>query len=154
VLSCGGKSPVAAIESKFTEPYCSGDHTGFSASYFRDKTLWDGLEKCRELAENFTRANFRHLDAAQLLKHALGLHRKFTAGGFELLYLWYEVPGRSAAESLREEIERFSQAVSAEVRFRSLTYQELFGRLLQAVGKTEYAAYLGSRYFPDHGRDA
>ena len=149
VLSCDGKSPVTAIESKFTEPYSSGDHTGFSDSYFRDEELWEGLEKCRGLAENFARANFRYLDAAQLLKHALGLHRAFTAGGFELLYLWYDVPGSSAAETLREEVERFSQAVSTEVRFRSLTYQELFGRLAPVVGETDYAAYLGSRYFPD-----
>jgi Restriction Endonuclease associating with ARP len=149
VLSCDGKSPVTAIESKFTEPYCSSDHSGFSASYFLDKKLWEGLEKSRELAENFTRPNFRYLNAAQLLKHTLGLRRRFTAGGFELLYLWYDVPGSSAAETLREEVERFSQAVSTEVRFRSLTYQELFGRLAPVVGETDYAAYLGSRYFPD-----
>lgn len=154
VLSCDGKGPVTAIESKFTEPYFSSDHTGFSASYFRDKKLWEGLERCRGLAENYAQENFQSLNAAQLLKHGLGLHQRFTAERFELLYLWYDVPGSSAAETLRKEVERLSLTVSTDFQFRSLTYQELFGRLLPAIGKTDYAAYLGSRYFSDHSKEA
>lgn len=98
--------------------------------------------------------NFQYLDAAQLLKHVLGLHRRFAASGFELLYLWYDVPGSTAADEHRAEVERFSQAISAEVRFRSMTYQALFERLLPSIEGTDYAAYLRSRYFHEGSRDS
>jgi hypothetical protein len=97
--------------------------------------------------------DFHYLDVAQLLKHFLGLHRKFTADGFGLLYLWYDVPGSAAANEHRSEVERFSQAISPEVRFRSLTYQALFECLLPSVEDTDYAAYLRSRYFHEASRD-
>lgn len=63
------------------------------------------------------------------------------------MYLWYDVPGSAAAEEHRAEVERFSQAISAEVWFRSMTHQALFERLLPSVEGTDYAAYLRPRYF-------
>ena len=153
LLSRNGKSPATAIEGKFTEPFQPRDHGGFSFSYFRSKGLWAGLERCRALAEAVNaQPDFHYLDVAQLLKHFLGLHRKFTADGFGLLYLWYDVPGSAAANEHRSEVERFSQAISPEVRFRSMTYQALFKSLVPCVQGTSYAAYLRSRYFPEASR--
>jgi hypothetical protein len=87
-----------------------------------------------------------------LLKHVLGLQLEFKAGGFELLYLWYDVPGSAAANEHRSEVGRFSQAISPEVRFRSMTYQEMFDSVFPSVQGTRYAAYLRSRYFPEASR--
>jgi hypothetical protein len=147
LLSCNGGRPATAIESKFTEPYYPARRKGFSASYFESEGLWTGLAACLSVAKAVGQANYRHVDVPQLLKHILGLRRRFTAEGFELLYLWYDVPGSAAADEHRAEVQRFSEAVSAEVRFRSITYQALFESLLPSVHDTDYAAYLRSRYF-------
>lgn len=139
---------VTAIESKFTEPYDSREHAGFSSSYFETLGLWDDLPMCRGLADLINGGEqFTCLDAAQLLKHILGLRRNHQRQGFTLLYLWYDVRGSDAAETHRKEIERFRQIVSCEVSFRSMTHQELFASLLPHIRGTDYAEYLGSRYF-------
>jgi len=54
----------------------------------------------KEIAAGFQR--FERLGAAQLIKHALGLTRRLGPGGFCLVYLWYEVPGRDADQHLTE----------------------------------------------------
>lgn len=160
----GGKSPnldvvfrrkdtsghVTAIESKFSEPYDERDKKGFVSSYFEKRGLWDDLPLCRGLADLINNGQqFTCLNATQLLKHILGLCRNHKQDGFTLLYLWYDVRGSDAAETHRKEIEKFRQIVSCEVSFRSMTYQELFGRLLPLVRGTDYSEYLRLRYFSD-----
>jgi hypothetical protein len=149
LLSDEQGSRVTAIESKFSEPFQYQAHGKFSASFFRGDQVWRGLERCRKLAEAInTRPDLsNYLNAAQLLKHVLGLHRTFTTDQFELLYLWYDVPDSAAARAHRAEIEQFSQTISTEFRFRSVSYQEMFESLLPSVKGTEYASYLRSRYF-------
>jgi len=141
LLSRQGESPATAIEAKFTEPFQPRVHGGFSGSHFLSKGLWTGLARCRALAEAINaQPVYQSLDAVQLLKHVLGLHRKFKSDGFELLYLWYDVPGSAAAGEHRAEVGKFSQAILPEVRFRSMTYQAVFKSLLQSVPGTECAA--------------
>lgn len=140
---------ITAIESKFTEPYDEQEHNGFASSYFERRGLWDGLPLCRGLADLIDSGEqFTCLNAAQLLKHILGLYRNHKQCGFTLLYLWYDVRGSDAAETHRKEIEKFRQIVSCEVSFRSMTHQELFAGLLPHIRGTDYAEYLRSRYFP------
>ena len=140
---------VTAIESKFAEPYDDREHKGFASSYFEKRGLWDDLPTCRGLANLINGGEqFTCLDAAQLLKHILGLRRNPKQHGFTLLYVWYDVRNSDAAQTHRREIERFQQIVSREVSFRSMTHQELFAGLLPHIRGTDYAEYLGSRYFP------
>lgn len=140
---------VTAIESKFAEPYDDREHKGFAASYFETRGLWDDLPTCRDLANLINCGEqFASIDAAQLLKHILGLRRNQKQHSFTLLYLWYDVRDSDAAETHRKEIERFQKIVSCEVSFRSMTHQELFAGLLPHIRSTDYADYLGSRYFP------
>ncbi|MGD0459900.1 MAG: hypothetical protein ABSC21_19395 [Terriglobia bacterium] len=150
LLSGERGSRVTAIESKLSEPFQSQAHAKFRPSYFRRDQLWRGLERCRELAEAInTQPNlFNYLNAAQLLKHVLGLHRTFTTDQFELLYLWYDVPDSTVAGDHRAEVKKFSQTISTEIRFRSVSYQEMFESLLPSVKGTEYTRYLRSHYFP------
>lgn len=149
LLLCKNGGRVTGIESKFTEPYQSNGHKGFAESYFNTDALWAGLGRCRGLAEAFTHErNFQYLDVAQLLKHTLGLKRRF-ASDFDLCYLWYDVPGSTAAELHRAEVATFTEEVVCEIEFRSLTYQELFRSLSRVIQESNYGKYLKSRYFQE-----
>lgn len=138
---------MLAIESRFTEPY---DHAinEFRPSYFRKQTLWDSLPGLRGLAERIDVGEqfFEHLGAAQLIKHTLGLTRSCGVEGFTLLYLWLEWPG-PIATAHRGEIGQFAAIASADISFRSLTYQELFDQLGTVPQPVPgYLNYLRSRY--------
>lgn len=147
---------VVGIESKLSEWMSpkSPRKERFKAKYFPDgQALWArvGLDAAQSLAAAVYegKEHFRHLDAAQLLKHMLGLatvHR----GKAELYYLFYDWPGHESSIH-RSEVERFEGLIAPEVRFRWGSYQELFGRLRQSVGQEhdEYIRYLAARYFAD-----
>jgi hypothetical protein len=139
--------PVA-IESKFTEPFQTGEHDFLRPAYFRKPEIWDELPNCRRLAESLTaKKRFECLDAGQLLKHSLALGRKFGKKRFVLLYLWYDVHGSEAAERHRVEVQEFATLIGGDVLFRSDTYQNIFDRLSPPIPGTPYEAYLRSRYF-------
>jgi Restriction Endonuclease associating with ARP len=146
---------IVAIESKFTE-WMTKKRPKLAA--FREKYLQPGLDlwrganlpRCQALATEIAagEAEYRHLDALQLLKHALGLS-KSAGQPFSLLYLYYEVGGQSAtADRHRAEISRFAAAVDESLEFRALTYQRLF-QSLEGIGGIEpgYLDYLRARYF-------
>lgn len=157
-------APLLAIESKFLEPYQSGDHgksyKAFSPVYLDDRTRarWLGMDNLRALALAIVdgRRQFRWLDAPQLMKHALGLRREERP--FELLLLWYsprEVTDQAAVKE--RELAVLREAMVADgVAFRSLTYQELYARLRLHAGPlphaADYLAYLGGRYFRGDAR--
>ena len=96
VIDRPGGAPLA-IESKFTEVY-SPAHNDFRPSYFEAPGLWDGFERTERLAVAIADGStqFKHLGAAQLIKHALGLKHAHGPRGFRLLYLWYDWPGEIA----------------------------------------------------------
>lgn len=147
VLEGNGALPTA-IESKFTEIY-GPDHGTFRPSYFERADLWEGLASCLDLAKEVRdgRAGFERLGVAQLIKHALGLRRAYGPKGFQLLYLWYEVPGDMATQH-RAEIERFEERVGSEFAFAALSYDEVFGRLGPCASEhPAYMQYLADRYF-------
>lgn len=120
----------AGIEAKFCEPY--GDKAGgLHPVYLREKELWRDWPNARALAEMLTPVDFTHshLDAAQLLKHILGL-RKQNGTSFVLVYLWFDVPDVEAAIRHRQEIESFGQVLRRDgIAFVSRTYQEMIGIL-------------------------
>jgi hypothetical protein len=173
---------VVAVESKFGEWLVrrASNRADLKPKYFAgDRAFWSeaGLPRCQQLAEDLRtgRARFKHLHAAQLLKHALGLARAAgesiaagdrvagdmagavaarevpgTVGGHarhELRYLYYEWPSGPAVAH-RAELERFAEWVGAEIRFSASTYQELY-RALHADARVDgaYLEYLRVRYF-------
>jgi hypothetical protein len=139
--------PVA-IESKFTEPFQTGERDCLRPAYFRNSKVWGGLPTCREIAESLAvEERFKYLKVGQLLKHTLGLTRTFGKKKFALLYLWYDVNGSDAAEEHRDEVQEFGSLVANEVLFRSDTYQNIFGRLSPLTFGSLYEKYLRSRYF-------
>src|SRR5690606_31179365 len=80
------------------------------------------------------RAVFRRLDAPQLIKHAIALTR--AGGSFELLHLWYRPAGAATpAAEMDRELDVFGRAAEHDgVRFRPMTYQELFERTRASGG--------------------
>ena len=147
VIDRSGGAPLA-IESKFTEVY-SPAHNDFRPSYFESPGLWDGFDGSERLAVALAdgSARFKHLGAAQLIKHALGLKNAYGPKGFRLLYLWYDWPGE-IADAHEAEIGRFAEIVGDDFDFAALTYQELFEGLREVPEpRPGYLAYLENRYF-------
>ena len=156
---------VVAIESKFTEWTEEATHgkPGFRPAYF-PKTVkrWEreGLLACQGFAQqlyatqasNGEKIPFKHLDAAQLLKHALGLSRRLGPKNFSLYYLYYDWPGEES-DAHKEEIKHFADRVGEELRFKALTYQKVYKRLRASEqAEPEYLDYLGNRYFSGRGQ--
>jgi len=85
-----GRFHEIAFECKFTEPYgrCEPDKKGLKRAYLRDEQLWAALPACAELGRQLSPCDsrFKHLHAAQLLKHILGLTHRSGATGFCLVY--------------------------------------------------------------------
>jgi hypothetical protein len=152
LLLVASKRIAWGIESKFTEPFQSRSQRElFAPAYFADGgELWTrrGLPRCQTLAEDLNdgRMRFLHLDAAQLLKHALGLRRAHADG--QLLLLWYDVDAPEA-RALEAEIGSFASAVDASLGFRAMKHQEVFARLaLEPGAPAGHVDYLRARYFP------
>ncbi len=166
---------IIAIESKFTEPYNNGSdkNSEMQDSYIKKESLWKGIPHIEKLANAIHGQNYqienckikesievlrktKHLDAAQLIKHILGLRtdnekiskdKKIT-----LLYLWYDVPNTKEAKEHQEEIEVFASIAKADgINFRHITYQKVIEYLDKKEYKNiekfkEYINYLKDRY--------
>ena len=144
---------IIAIESKFTEPYSDGSNKNseMQDSYIKKESLWNEIPHIEKLANAIHAQNYqienceikesidnlrktKRLDAAQLIKHILGLRtdnekiskdKKIT-----LLYLWYDVPGTEEAKEHQEEIEAFASIAKADgINFRHITYQKVIDNL-------------------------
>lgn len=150
VLQAKGVSAPLAIESKFAEPYDDKKpHPPLDPKYFpENRRLWHdvGLAQCQSVAEAIGHGlSFVKLDAAQLLKHVLGLRRAHPADRPRLIYLWYD-PKSGEGETHRSEIHQFASLLNNDIDFTSLTYQTVFERL-KPFGEANYVAYLDDRYF-------
>jgi len=143
-----------AVESKFSEPFNHGEKTdqAFTDSYFaKGEDLWRGLTGCRQMAERIRdrdpEFSFVHLEAPQLIKHALRLRRWYSDG--QLILLRFDA-GTEEDKAYASEIDRFSSHIDAGLGFRSITYQQVFARLeKEPAADPEHLAYLRDRYFAE-----
>lgn len=124
-----GTGSVIGIESKCTE-YFEEKEAEFSPSYEsikdRFEAGWRAVYEALKVAPRL----FRHLDAAQLVKHYLGLRCRFPGEKKILLYLYWE-PENAAQFPMfgahRESIREFKKSVAAsEVEFQAQSYIELW----------------------------
>jgi hypothetical protein len=156
VLLCMDDGRLVGIECKYTEWMTAKKHAAaMKDSYFDGNgSYWSraGLSRSHELARDIRdgAVTFSHLDAPQLLKHALGLARAARAkgAGFELLYVYCDGRGTPQADHARE-LERFVSATGDELRFRAISYQALVAALravLTLEDERAYLAYLTERY--------
>ena len=145
---------LVPVESKFTEWFVRRPHNKrvFKDKYFPAGAglgVWSvvALPRCQALAEDLQSGceRFKYLNAAQLLKHVLGLAKLGKRRA--VVYLYYEWPSR-AADVHRAELERVRQRLDLEVDLRVLTYQRLFASLRVAPNvDRDYLDYLAERYF-------
>lgn len=120
--------------------------------YFPDNdSLWEkvGLPSCQVLAEviHNSRLKFESLDAAQLLKHMLGLAHQQQP--WVLCYLWYD-PGVLGTEIHYKELDQFKENIGDNLtHFCGVSYQDLFNRISDLLGQDHscYLKYLKDRYF-------
>jgi hypothetical protein len=153
VVLHGCDGSLVAIESKFTEPFTKSKTKCFlKPKYFpRDHGLWAdaGLPGCQVLAEGLRdgAVKFELLDAAQLLKHMLGL--ALSGHAWTLTCLWY-APGGSLSDLHARELTAFSERIASDsTKFAALTYQVLFDRISSLAGDNHegWRSYLQNRYF-------
>jgi hypothetical protein len=143
---------VIGIESKFSEWLTPKpvSKEPFKSKYFpQGIRLWEekGLPVCQELAEqmNSGATRFRYLDAAQLLKHALGMATQL-GDKFSLYYMYLELPGKESNIHI-EEVSQFASCLGAELGFKAITYQQLLSSLQHEQGADlDYLNYLRKRY--------
>ena len=141
---------VIGIESKLLEPL-TPTAPKFSASYSRDRlphcedAWWALLERVRQWPA-------AHLDAAQLIKHYLGLRKQFSSGKRVLLvYLFWKPLNACKFEEYSrhaEDLEEFRCAVEGgkSVRFMSLNYLQLWDAWEKDSHMADHARNLKDRY--------
>lgn len=145
-----------SIESKFCE-WMDTKNNNIKDRYFLKKgeqvSRWFDAElpNCQRLAEDIqgNKVTFKRLDAAQLLKHALGV-AKSELKGSKLLYLYYDLDNASRIHKEHvKDIERFEEAVKGELNFRVMSYQDLFKAFTESGSNLDfdYLEYLRKRYF-------
>lgn len=114
-----GTGGVVGIESKLTE-WMTPKRAAFSSAYADEITDWRRDEGWFAQMAHLVRSPgiYRHLDAAQLVKHAFALGRLRPAGGVTLLYLYWEPANADslpACATHRAEIAALSAAVAGSV---------------------------------------
>jgi len=138
-----------AIECKFTE--ACRTHGGLDSFYLtKCFDLWGDIPNLKKLAESISPNDnhFQYFHAAQLIKHILGLKKKFDKHEFKLFYLWYDALGKAGAIH-RKEVGKFGGIAKEDgIMFRSMTYQELIVRLCKTLSAKhgDYIQYLVNRY--------
>lgn len=144
------KFRVFAIECKFSEAYSSQGHAGLKQKYIKLDEAWDAMPHLYKFAKSISPNDdkFNHLHPAQLVKHILGLTKKYGKNKFRLLYLWYDCLGREGVNH-RAEIEKFTGFTEKDdISFHALSYQDLIIRLANEchAGEENYIKYITSRY--------
>jgi hypothetical protein len=146
-----GPDVVVAVESKCTE-YLGGKCGAFKPAYdpLAEK-MEAGWNEVFKLIRSEP-AHFCELDAAQLVKHYLGVRRSATERRKVLLYLFWE-PLNAASFSVfadhRRQIAEFSKMVQgSEVEFQQQSYSELWRSWSSGASRAldEHLRQLGNRY--------
>lgn len=125
---------LIGIESKRFEPYRDTKTAHFSDAYDRD--VWgEGLMPFAKVRDRLRSepATYRYLDAAQLVKHALGLATEARRiGKIPVLFYIYAEPSDQKPEAMtrhRAEVVAFAQAVAgADVRFAACSWRDWLDR--------------------------
>lgn len=144
---------IIAIESKLTE-YFTKTKPEFSPAY--ERLAPPGLsEPCWwNLYQEAKKGTPSYLDRAQLLKHYFGLRKfqqkKDAPGQMTLLYLYWRPVNADDIEvckSHQSELAEFeSSAADSEIKFRPMTYSQLWREWQQVSELTEHASNLQTRY--------
>lgn len=137
-----------AIECKFTEQYNKTNNNLSSQYYKLSREDTPNLIKLVKKLYN-RQDKIIHLDAAQLIKHILGLLSKTSKDNFILFYFYFDVCSEKGKKH-KNEIEKFSKVTYEDgIDFRSMSVQELIKKLCEELSPkhSKYLNYLKERYF-------
>ncbi len=130
------ESHLIGVESKRFEPFRDRKAADLSPAYDREEAWGSGMAPWQAMRDSLRAQpmKFRHLDAAQLVKHALGLKAEARrhSKAAQLVYLYAEPRERNgtaispeAHGRHRDEIAGFAAAVQgADVGFAACSYRE------------------------------
>lgn len=149
-----GDNVVIGIESKFLEPL-SHKTASFKDSY--EKLVTEKADSKWSRAYRELKAepdHFNYLDAAQLVKHSLGLRHTFPdVGRVILFYVYWEPLNADEFQEIidhRREVLEFSDWVrGGDIRFEALAYPDLWHEwesTLTWIGASFHIAALRERY--------
>jgi hypothetical protein len=152
------RTTLVGIESKRYEPFRPARQTGFSDVY--DRPVWGpNMARYTGLAAELIEgsADYRHLDAVQLVKHAYGLRTRAQkrALGAVLVYLYAEPAVWSSGKPVdgaqkqrhRAEIARFGARVAGDdVVFVPLRWGDLLAQWGQVPQLRAHVAALRQRF--------
>ncbi len=133
-LDCLVEGPeILAVESKCTETFSSHEarfRGSYTAAMAGAATTW--REEFEHLVENPIR--YRYLDAAQLVKHCLGLKTSYPDRRVMLLYLYWEPSNASELAPCaihRAEIGDFCKSLrDPKLHFVAMSHRELWNEWL------------------------
>ena len=132
------------VECKFSEPFSTRTLLGLKEEYLRSTLddVWKTLPSLRTLARELSPDNrrYKYLDAAQLVKHVLGLRRS-SGSACQLLYLYYDAPGVAGATHSKEVQDFVEIAREDQMNVISATYQDTLIRLAREQ-RAQHAAYM------------
>lgn len=147
------------VESKFTE-HASPHNNIIQSAYFDNFSLWDKIPGLVAFAKriNSGEEQFHYLNAAQLMKHTLGLiswQATFGIGDYSklsLAYLYFRHTGKTAFEHDKE-VMRYAETMQKLLfKFVPISYQEFIQHMV-SIAKTindpilgKHAEYLLCRY--------
>ena len=148
VLATGEQ--VVGIESKCTE-WMKPKTAEFVASYDTLADRWAGRSWFELVAQSRAEPKrYRHLDVAQLVKHALGLMTCYPEKETSLLYIYWEplnsADWRDCAQHREEIVDLQSRVTDVSVNFRAMSYTELWQLWNPDVLPEGYLSYLRKRY--------
>ena len=153
-LVAEGPARVLAVESKCIEYLTKHDGSPFRDSYKKRVSKlahgsWQSIYK--RMVDGS--AVFHHLDAAQLVKHYLGLKNTFPDVPVTLFYIYWEPENPGAERAFanhRAEVESFARGLAdPRVRFEAMSYPELWSRwerVTEPAWVTAHVAALRERY--------
>lgn len=150
---------LIGVESKRYEPFRDTKSVSLSPAY--DQPVWGENMKRYNAVRDALRSGalkFRHLDAAQLVKHAYGLVTEGRRLGMvPILFYVFAEPKQRAGQSIsvedlarhRAEIAAFAAAVTGdEVSIASASYLEWLGTWRTSPEVSDHAAALRRSFSP------
>lgn len=132
VLACGSEV-VLGVESKCTE-HLGSKKPEFADSYLklRDSNRQSPAWIIEMEAIRAIKRAYKHLDAAQLIKHALGISNNYFGKRLTLLYIYWEPTNANSIPEIRDhraELQEFRARVrGGSPAFHAMTYDDLWKR--------------------------